>query len=107
MIMTTTDLVEGRTVTSYVGIVAGEAVMGTNIFRDFFASVRDVVGGRVGSYEKVLKDAKREALEDLAEEARKLGADAVLGVDLDYEVVGGDNKTMLIVSANGTAVKLG
>ena len=107
MIMTTTDLVEGRTVTSYVGIVAGEAVMGTNIFRDFFASVRDVVGGRVGSYEKVLKDAKREALEDLAEEARKLGADAVLGVDLDYEVVVGDNKTMLIVSANGTAVKLG
>ncbi|MEQ9327557.1 MAG: YbjQ family protein [Rhodospirillales bacterium] len=107
MIMTTTDLVEGRTVTSYLGVVAGEAVMGTNIFRDFFASVRDVVGGRVGSYEKVLKDAKREALDDLAEEARKLGANAVLGVDLDYEVVGGDNKTMLIVSANGTAVKLG
>ena len=101
MIMTTTDLVEGRTVTSYLGVVAGEAVMGTNIFRDFFASVRDVVGGRVGSYEKVLKDAKREALDDLAEEARKLGANAVLGVDLDYEVVGGDNKTMLIVSANG------
>ncbi len=107
MITTTTDCVEGRVVTSYLGVVAGEAVMGTNIFRDFFASVRDVVGGRVGSYEKVLKDAKREALEDLTEEARKLGADAVLGVDLDYEVVGGDNKTMLIVSANGTAVKLG
>lgn len=107
MIVTTTDKVDGRVVTSYLGVVAGEAVMGTNIFRDFFASVRDVVGGRVGSYEKVLKDAKREALEDLSEEARKLGADAVLGVDLDYEVVGGDNKTMLIVSANGTAVKLG
>lgn len=107
MITTTTDCVEGRSVTGYLGVVAGEAVMGTNIFRDFFASVRDVVGGRVGSYEKVLKDAKREALEDLTEEARKLGADAVLGVDLDYEVVGGDNKTMLIVSANGTAVKLG
>lgn len=105
MIITTTDSVDGRTVSGYLGVVAGEAVMGTNIFRDFFASVRDVVGGRAGSYEKVLKDAKNEAIEDMTEEARKLGADAVIGVDLDYEVVGGDNKTMLIVSANGTAVK--
>ena len=107
MIITTTDSVDGRTVSGYLGVVAGEAVMGTNIFRDFFASVRDVVGGRAGSYEKVLKDAKNEAIEDMSEEARKLGADAVIGVDLDYEVVGGDNKTMLIVSANGTAVKFG
>jgi uncharacterized protein YbjQ (UPF0145 family) len=107
MIITTTDSVDGRTVSGYLGVVAGEAVMGTNIFRDFFASVRDVVGGRAGSYEKVLKDAKNEAIEDMTEEARKLGADAVIGVDLDYEVVGGDNKTMLIVSANGTAVKFG
>ena len=81
--------------------------MGTNLFRDFFASTRDVVGGRSGSYEKSLKEGKDTALQEMIEEAQALGADAIVGVDLDYEVIGGDQKTMLMVSANGTAVKLG
>jgi len=81
-------------------------VMGTNIFRDMFAGIRDIVGGRSGSYEKELRKAKEAALEALAEEAGERGADAVVGVDLDYEVIGGDKSTMLIVSANGTAVRL-
>ena len=106
MIITTTDSVEGRVITQYRGVVAGEAVMGTNLFSDFFASIRDVVGGRSGSYQKILKEAKEAALEDLMEEAKSAGADAVVGIDLDYEVVGGDKKPMLIVSASGTAVKL-
>ena len=106
MIVTTTDSVAGREPIDYLGIVSGEAIMGANIFKDFLASVRDVVGGRSGSYENTMKDAKEAALEDMVEEARKLGADAVIGVDLDYEVIGGDQKTMLMVSANGTAVKL-
>ena len=107
MILTTTDTIEGRKVTSYLGIVAADAMMGTNMFRDMFAKVRDVVGGRVGSYEKVFAEAKQAALKDLEEKAKALGADAVVGVDLDYEILGADEKTMLHVSANGTAVKLG
>lgn len=107
MILTTTDSIEGRKITAYLGIVAADAMMGTNVFRDMFAKVRDVVGGRVGSYEKVFADAKKEALEDLAAKAKEMGADAVVGVDLDYEILGADEKTMLHVSANGTAVKLG
>ncbi len=107
MIITTTDGVDGRRVTAYLGLVSGDAVMGTNIFRDMLASVRDIVGGRSGSYEQILREAKDAAVADLQERAAQLGADAVVGVDLDYEVVGGDSKTMLIVSANGTAVKLG
>lgn len=107
MIITTTDDIHGRTVSAYLGIVSGDAVMGTNIFRDMMASVRDIVGGRSGSYEKILAEAKAAAIADLQARAAELGADAVVGVDLDYEVVGGDSKTMLIVSANGTAVKLG
>jgi uncharacterized protein YbjQ (UPF0145 family) len=103
MILTTTESVEGRQIATYLGVVSGEAVYGANVFRDFFASVRDVVGGRAGGYEKVLKDGKEVALEDMVEEARALGADAVVGVDLDYENIG---KSMLMVSANGTAVKL-
>lgn len=106
LILTTTDTVEGSTIAQYLGIVSGEAVMGTNLFRDFFASIRDVVGGRSGGYEKALKDAKDSALEDLIAEAERLGANAVVGLDLDYQVIGGDNKTMLLVSANGTAVTL-
>lgn len=106
MILTSTDGVEGAAITQYLGIVSGDAVMGANIFRDLFASVRDVVGGRAGSYEKLLQEAKQTALDDMAERARALGADAVVAVDLDYEVIGGDSKTMLMVSANGTAVKL-
>jgi uncharacterized protein YbjQ (UPF0145 family) len=107
MIVTTTDSIDGRKVGHYLGIVSGDAVLGTNIFKDLFASVRDVVGGRAASYEKVLQEGKDMALADMVERARALGADAVIGVDLDYEVIGGDNKTLLMVSVNGTAVKLG
>ncbi|MDW3204945.1 MAG: heavy metal-binding domain-containing protein [Alphaproteobacteria bacterium] len=105
MIVTTTDSVEGRQITGYKGIVSGEAIIGANIFRDLFASVRDIVGGRSGSYEKVLRDAKEAALEDLERQAQDLGADAVVAVDLDYEVLGKENG-MLMVVANGTAVTL-
>jgi len=107
MIITSTEAVEGRKIREYLGIVSGDAVMGTNIFRDMFAGIRDIVGGRSGSYEKELRKAKKLALEALEEEAAALGADAVVAVDLDYEVIGGDKSTLLMVSANGTAVKLG
>lgn len=106
MILTTTDSVEGRKIASYLGIVAGEAVMGTNIFRDFFAGITDILGGRSGSYEKELRKAKALALESMIEEARALGADAVVGMDLDYQQIGGTDKQMLMVAASGTAVKL-
>jgi uncharacterized protein YbjQ (UPF0145 family) len=106
MIISTTETIEGKQIAEYLGIVSGDAVMGTNIFRDMFAGIRDIVGGRSGSYEKELRKAKEAALEALEEEASERGADAVVGVDLDYEVIGGDKSTMLIVSANGTAVKL-
>jgi uncharacterized protein YbjQ (UPF0145 family) len=104
MLIVTTDQVEGRKIVDYLGIVSGDAIVGANMFRDLFARVRDVVGGRAGGYEKALRGAKDAALEDLAEEARILGADAVIGVDLDYESVG---DSMLMVSVNGTAVRLG
>ena len=103
MIVTTTDGIVGREISEYLGVVSGECVYGANFIKDWFASIRDVVGGRSGSYEKVLRDGKAAAIEDLIEEAEELGADAVVGVDLDYENVG---ETMLMVSANGTAVKL-
>lgn len=103
MIVTTTESVEGRQVAAYLGVVSGEAVYGANVFRDFFASIRDVIGGRAGGYEKVLKDGKDVAVADMMEEARALGADAIVGVDIDYENIG---QSMLMVSANGTAVKL-
>jgi uncharacterized protein YbjQ (UPF0145 family) len=107
MILTTTDSVDGRKVTAYLGIVAGEAVMGTNIFRDFFAGITDILGGRSGSYEKELRKAKTLALESMMEEAQALGADAVIGMDLDYQQIGGTDRQMLMVAASGTAVKLG
>lgn len=103
MIVTTTDSVEGRQIAAYLGVVSGETVYGANVFRDFFASIRDVIGGRAGGYERVLKDGKNVAVEDMIEEARALGADAIVGVDMDYENIG---QSMLMVSANGTAVKL-
>lgn len=106
MIMTTTDGVEGRRIAEYRGLVSGQAILGANFIKDFFAGIRDVVGGRSGSYEKVLRDAREAALEDMAAEAAKLGADAIVGIDLDYETIG-DKGSMLMVSANGTAVKLG
>jgi uncharacterized protein YbjQ (UPF0145 family) len=106
VIVTTTPSVEGRRVTEYLGLVTGEVILGANVVRDFLASVRDVVGGRSGSYEKVLRHGRDAALEEMVEEARAKGADAVLAVDLDYEVVGKEG-SMLMVSASGTAVKLG
>jgi uncharacterized protein YbjQ (UPF0145 family) len=106
MIVTTTPSVEGRRVTAYLGLVTGEVILGANVVRDFFASVRDVVGGRSGSYEKVLRHARDAAVEDMVDEARAKGADALLAVDLDYEVIGKEG-SMLMVSACGTAVKLG
>ncbi|SMF09751.1 Uncharacterized conserved protein YbjQ, UPF0145 family [Tistlia consotensis] len=106
MLVTTTDTVEGRPVREYLGIVSGDAVIGANIFRDFFASITDIIGGRSGAYEKSLREAKEAAIEDMIREAERLGADAVVGVDLDYEAVGKDT-SMLMVGANGTAVRLG
>jgi uncharacterized protein YbjQ (UPF0145 family) len=106
MIISTTDSIEGRTIAGYLGVVSGDAVMGTNLFRDLFAGLRDLVGGRSGAYEKELKKAKQLALEEMVEEAEELGADAIIGVDLDYEHLGSDGRSMLMVSANGTAVKL-
>ncbi|MDQ8756307.1 heavy metal-binding domain-containing protein [Sphingosinicella sp. LHD-64] len=106
MILSTTTVLEGRPVQQYLGVVTGEVIVGANIFKDLFASVRDVVGGRSGSYESTLRDARRTALDELSQEARALGADAVIGIDLDYEVLG-QGGSMLMVSASGTAVKLG
>ena len=106
MILTTTTLVEGRPVAAYLGIVTGEVIVGANIFSDMFASVRDIVGGRSGAYEGALRDARTQALAELELEAKDLGADAVIGIDLDYEVLG-KTGSMLMVSASGTAVKLG
>ena len=105
MIITTTNSVEGRPVTQYLGIVSGEAIIGAHLFRDLFAGIRDIVGGRAQAYEKSLHEAREMAMTDLRREAESLGADAVVGVDLDYEVVG-QNGSMLMVSINGTAVKL-
>lgn len=106
MIVTTTPTIDGARIASYLGIVSGDAVLGTNVFKDLFASIRDIVGGRAGAYEKVLQDGKDMALADMIARAKELGADAVVGVDLDYQVVGGDNKTLLMVCVNGTAVTL-
>jgi len=106
MIVTSTDNVEGRRVVQYLGMVAGEAILGVNMFRDLFSGIRDIVGGRAGGYQNALRDAREAAFADLQESARALGADAVIGVDIDYEVLGKENG-MLMVSINGTAVRLG
>lgn len=103
MLVTTTPTIEGVRITRYYGIVSGETIIGANVFRDFFASIRDVVGGRSGSYEEVLREAKDTALQEMQEQARRLGANAVIGVDLDYETVGSSG-SMLMVTACGTAV---
>ena len=105
VIITTTHSVEGRTIRDYKGVVAGEAILGANLFRDLFAGVRDIVGGRSGSYEASLRKAREIAFRELAEEAERLGADAVVGVDIDYEVIG-EKGSMMMVSASGTAVSL-
>jgi uncharacterized protein YbjQ (UPF0145 family) len=106
MILTTTPGIEGRTITSYKGVVVGEAIMGANIFKDLFAGIRDIVGGRSGAYEQELQNARKVAFAEVEERARALGADAVVGIDLDYEVVG-ERGAMLMVSISGTAVTLG
>ena len=103
MIVTTTPSVEGQRITRYHGIVTGEAILGANIFRDLFASVRDIVGGRSGAYEKELGRARETALREMEERAVLLGAGAIVGVDLDYEVI----NNMLMVTASGTAVVIG
>lgn len=103
IILTTTPSLEGRKISRYYGIVSGEAIIGANIFRDIFAGIRDIVGGRSGSYEEVLREAKQNAMMEMEENARRLGANAVVGVDLDYETIG-SNGSMLMVTASGTAV---
>ncbi len=104
MLVTTTNVVEGRKVTQYFGLVSGEAIMGANIFKDIFAGIRDIVGGRSASYEKELRKAKDIAVAEMMEIAGTMGANAVIGVDLDYETIGGGSGNMLMVSASGTAV---
>ena len=103
MTVTTTPSVEGTRIVRYHGIVTGEAILGANIFRDLFAGIRDIVGGRSAAYEKELRTAKELAVQEMAEQARGLGANAVIGIDLDYETVG-QGGSMLMVSASGTAV---
>ena len=105
ILVTTTPSVEGRRILEYKGLVGGDAILGANMFRDMFAGIRDIVGGRAGSYEKLLRAAKTQALEDMIEAAVERGANAVVGVDLDYETIQvQDGGSMLMVSATGTAV---
>ena len=106
MILTTTPTVEGRTITEYKGVVFGEVIAGVNFIKDFTASIRNIVGGRSGSYEEELIKARTQAMDEMANRAYILGADAVVGIDIDYEVLG-PNNGMLMVTASGTAVKLG
>ncbi len=106
MILSTTPSIEGRAIAEYRGIVTGEAILGANIFKDLFAGVRDIVGGRSGAYEEELRKAREIAMEELGAEASSCGADAVVGIDLDYETVG-QGASMLMVTASGTAVRLG
>jgi uncharacterized protein YbjQ (UPF0145 family) len=102
MLLTTTNTLEGKTIARYYGIVTGETVIGANIFKDFMAGLRDIVGGRSGSYERVLQQAKETALEELGRRAAQMGANAVIAVDIDYETI----NNMMIVAAAGTAVRV-
>jgi len=104
MIVTTTPYIEGKKVSQYLGIVTGEAIMGANIFKDIFASITDVIGGRAAAYEKELSRAQKIAMEEMEERARGMGADAVVGIDLDYETL--KQGSMLMVTVSGTAVKI-
>lgn len=106
MIMTTTPNIEGRKILTYHGIVTGEAIMGANVVRDIFASITDIIGGRSGVYEEKLQDAREVAMQELEGRAAGLGANAVVGIDIDYEVIG-QNGSMLMVSVSGTAVTIG
>ena len=105
MLMTTTPSVEGKQIVRYLGVVTGETIIGANVFRDLLAGVRDFFGGRSASYEAVLREAKDTALEEMARQAEALGANAVVGIDLDYETVGGSG-SMLMVTCSGTAVRV-
>ena len=104
MLLTTTPNIQGREITQYFGIVSGETIIGANLFKDFFAGIRDIVGGRASSYESVLTEAKESALREMSDQAARMGANAVIGIDLDYETVGA-NGSMLMVTAAGTAVR--
>jgi len=104
VILTTTNTIEGRPIRTYHGIVVGEAIMGANVVRDLFARVTDIVGGRSGQYENKLRDAREAAMRELEAEAQQRGADAVVGIDIDYEIIG---DSMMMVSVSGTAVSLG
>jgi uncharacterized protein YbjQ (UPF0145 family) len=105
MLVITTPTIEGKKITKYYRLVSGEAILGANIFKDFFAGIRDIVGGRSAAYEKELRQAKQIAINEMIEEANSLGANAIVGVDLDYETIGiGSGGNMLMVSASGTAV---
>ncbi|MBO9997963.1 MAG: heavy metal-binding domain-containing protein [Cyanobacteria bacterium SID2] len=102
MILTTTSTLQNRSIVEYCGVVSGEAILGANVFRDFFANIRDIIGGRAGAYEQSLRQAKDIAMKEMEQAAEKLGANAIIGIDLDYETIG---EGMLMVSASGTAVK--
>lgn len=107
MLVVTTDNIVGKNIVKYHGVVAGEAILGTNIFKDFFAAIRDIVGGRSASYEQELRKAKDIALAEMIQQAQEMGANAIVGVDLDYEAISsGQSTTMMMVSANGTAVTI-
>ena len=107
MLVVTTDQIEGQTIRRYYGLVSGEAILGANIFRDLFASIRDIVGGRSAAYERELREAKRIAIAEMVQQAQEMGANAVVGVDLDYETITvGSGGGMLMVSASGTAVQI-
>lgn len=103
MIITTTSTIEGHPIREYKGLVTGETIIGANFVKDFFAGIRDIVGGRSGAYERVLREAKDTALKEMEEHARAIGANAIVGIDLDYEALGA-NSSMLMVTASGTAV---
>ena len=105
MVTTTTHTIEGKHIRQYIGLVTGEAIMGANVFRDFMAGLTDLVGGRSGTYESKFAEARDTALQEMQEEARRKGADAVVGIDIDYQVLGANNG-MLMVTATGTAVKV-
>lgn len=106
MLLTTTPSVDGKQILTYHGVITGEAIMGANVVRDIFASITDIIGGRSGAYEEKLQDARVIAMQELEQRALRLGANAVVGIDLDYEVIG-QSGSMLMVSVSGTAVTIG
>ena len=103
MILSTTPTIDGYTIREYRGVVTGETIIGANVFKDFFAGIRDIVGGRAGSYEKVLRDARDSSMREMIQQAQTMGANAVVGIDIDYETIGA-NGSMLMVAVSGTAV---